>query len=187
MKIHPDKLFLPDFVMLQKIEHNALIPFIQTYLRKKTYSSLFYILANLIIFLSSVVTIFFYVRSGDISIPDSLSHFAYGIALSFLLIPLHEYIHVLAYKMLGAKYTSYDVNLKKFYFLAIADRFVANRSEFTIVALAPFVIITLGTSIMICLTPLLWKLIFFGELFTHTACCSGDFGFLSYFEYHKKK
>jgi len=60
------------------------------------------------------------------------------LAIAFALIPSHEYIHVLAYKSKGAKNTSCDANLKKFYFMAIAYRFVANKKEFQIVALAPF-------------------------------------------------
>ncbi|MBK7234060.1 MAG: DUF3267 domain-containing protein [Saprospiraceae bacterium] len=104
-----------------------------------------------------------------------------------LLIPLHEYIHVLAYKSQGATNTSYDVNLKKFYFMALADKFVANKREFKIAALAPFIVITTTLIILLFLANTNLKLTISAVLFAHTAMCSGDFGLLSYFEFNKEK
>ena len=93
------------------------------------------------------------VGNNSCSLSQSFTHFSYGIVIAFVLIPIHEYIHVQAYKWQGAKQTAYDVNWKKFYFMATADQFVASRKEFQIVALAPFVVIT----------ALLLFLLFFGE------------------------
>ena len=108
-------------------------------------------------------------------------------AIAFLLVPLHEYIHVLAYKSQGATNTSYDANLKKFYFMALADKFVANKKEFEVVALAPFTSITTILIIFLFVVSHTWALTIVGILLTHTAMCSGDFGLLSYFEFHKDK
>jgi hypothetical protein len=94
---------------------------------------------------------------------------------------------VLAYKSQGALHTSYDANLKKFYFLAVADKFVANKREFRIVALAPIVVISAVLLILTFFTGPLWTLTVLGALLVHTAFCSGDFGLLSYFDFHKDK
>lgn len=101
------------------------------------------------------------------------------------MIPIHEYIHVLAYKSQGAQHTSYDVNWKKFYFMALAHQFVADRTEFSIVALAPFVVITITLSLALFWANGLWHFTILGTLTMHTAACSGDFGILSYFYFHK--
>jgi hypothetical protein len=99
-----------------------------------------------------------------------------------MLIPIHEILHAIAYKICGAKKVSFDANLKQFYFMAMADQFVANRGEFIFVALAPFVTITLlgllslpflSGAGMICMATC---------LLVHASCCAGDFSLLSFFE-----
>ena len=84
-------------------------------------------------------------------IGDGLTYLCYGFAIAFTLVPIHEYIHALAYKSQGAATTSFDANWKKFYFMAIADKFVASKKEFQIIALAPFITINLILIIMILL------------------------------------
>ena len=118
---------------------------------------------------------------------EGLVNLSYGLAIAFLLLPIHEFIHVLAYRSQGAVHTSYNANLKKFYFLAVADQFVASKKEFQIVALAPFVVITSVGFVLLFFTTPLWSMTVLGALLTHTAFCSGDFGLLSYFDFHKDK
>jgi hypothetical protein len=118
---------------------------------------------------------------------EGLTYLAYGLAIAFALLPVHEFIHAVAYKSQGAEKTSYDASLMKFYFLAVADRFVANRKEFQVVALAPFIVITSVLLILLLLTDPFWRMAVLGILLTHTAFCSGDFGLLSYFAFHKDK
>lgn len=78
-------------------------------------------------------------------------------------------------------------NLKKFYFMALADKFVANKKEFEIVALSPFIFITIILSVLLFLVNSTWTLAIVAILLTHTAMCSGDFGLLSYFEFIRIK
>lgn len=187
MNLKPNQLQQNGYVLLDSLEHKALIPFIQIYLKKKTFAVIFYWAANMLIFLIILLRLYQFYQPEKFKFGDVIGHLSYGFALAFCLIPIHEYIHVLAYKSQGAKTTSYDVNLKKFYFMAIADKFVANRKEFTVVALAPFVLISFAFLIVfLCVEPL-WTFTILGILFTHTACCSGDFGLLSYFEFYKHK
>jgi hypothetical protein len=111
----------------------------------------------------------------------------FGVLLILALIPLHEWLHAIAYKFTGAKKTSFDMNLKRFYFLAIADRFVANKQEFQFVALCPFVIITLALLIAAFFSGESWIVTLFTTLTIHSMACSGDFALLSYFEFNRKK
>lgn len=187
MNIRPEELSEHSFVLLDKLDHKELVPFIRLYMKKRNKFSIFYYLVNFMIFGFAG----FYFVSGfhdpEYSFADRFLYFSYGLAMSLLLMPLHEYIHGLAYKSQGAQNTSYDANLRKFYFMALADKFVANRKEFQIVALAPFVVISIILIVMIVLSNADWKIAFMACLLAHTSMCSGDFGLLSYFEYHKKQ
>lgn len=71
--------------------------------------------------------------------------------------------------------------------MALADKFVANKKEFEIVALAPFTVITTTLIILLFLANANWTLTVSSVLLAHTAMCSGDFGLLSFFEFHKDK
>jgi hypothetical protein len=187
MKINPEELTENGYVLLDKLEHNELVPFIQTYMKKWTKYSVSYYTINLLIF---GLVGYFFVKGynlPDFSFGVSFIHFLYGFVLAFALLPLHEYIHVLAYKSQGATNTSYDANLKKFYFMALADKFVANKKEFEIVAMAPFITITIILIIFLLFANTNWTLTISCALLTHTAMCSGDFGLLSYFEFNKEK
>jgi len=187
MKIRPVELANNGYDLLDSLGHKELIPFVKAYLKKRTFASLFYTFSNVIIV--GVIVFWFWknYRTANFNLGDGITYFSYGLAIAFGLIPIHEYIHVLAYKSQGADKTSYDANLKKFYFMAIADMFVANRKEFQIVALAPFVVISTTLIIMLFFASQLWSFTILGILLTHTAFSSGDFGLLSYFDYHKDK
>lgn len=187
MKIKPDELSENGYFLLDKLEHKELVPFIQTYMKKRTKYSVFYYISNFLVF---GLVVYLFVKGynlADYSIGDRFTYFSYGLAIAFALLPLHEYLHVLAYKSQGATSTSYDANLKKFYFMALADKFVANKREFEVVALAPFVVITTILTILLFLVNTNWTLTVSSILLAHTAMCSGDFGLLSYFECNKMK
>jgi hypothetical protein len=187
MKIRPDELRENGYILLDKLGHKELVPFIRTYMKKRTRYSVFYYISNFLLF---GLVGYFFVEGYNLphySFGDRFTLFSYGLAIAFALLPLHEYIHVLAYKSQGATNTSYDANLKKFYFMALADKFVANKKEFEIVALAPFIIITTTLIIFLLVANSNWILTISSVLLAHTAMCSGDFGLLSYFEFNKEK
>ena len=156
---------------LDELGHKELVPFIQKYMKKRTKYSLIYYISNLIVF-----GLVGYLFVQDFNLPDysfgeRFTHFSYGLAIAFALLPLHEYIHVLAYKSQGATNTSYDANHKKFYFMALADKFVANKKEFEVVALAPFIIITTTLIIILFIVSSAWTLTITSILLALTAMC----------------
>ena len=187
MKISVEELADSGYVVLDELKHRELAPFIRTYMKKRTKYSVFYYLSNFMVF--ALVGYFFVqgYRLPDYSFGERFTHFSYGLAIAFALVPLHEYIHVLAYRSQGATNTSYAANLKKFYFMALADRFVANKKEFETVALSPFIVITTVLIILMLMANTDWMLTVSGILLAHTAMCAGDFGLLSYFEFNKDK
>lgn len=187
MKLTPDELAANGYVLLDKMGHKELIPFVRAYLKKRTKYAAFYYVSNLVLF---GLVVFYFVEGYNLpgySFGSRFTYFSYGLAISILLVPVHEFIHVLAYRSQGAKNTSYAANFKKFFFMALADKFVASKREFEIVALAPFLIISTVLLLIFPFANSNWQLTIFGILLAHTAMCSGDFGLLGFFEYHKKK
>lgn len=186
MQLNPEDLPKHRYVLLDRLGHHDLAPFIRTYLKKRTIYSMLYYLCNLMIVgLTAYLFLQGYHASGY-DAGNRFTFFANGIAIAFALVPLHEYIHVLAYQSQGATQTSYNVNWKKFYFMALANKFVANKKEFQVVALAPFAVITSLLVVLFFLLPTTYQLTVAGCLLAHTAMCSGDFGLLSYFQFHKR-
>lgn len=187
MKLQPAELAENGYVLLDKLGHQELIPFVRIYLQKKTPISRFYTCSNIV--MAAAIVLWFWKNNGtgNFSVGDGITHLSYGLAIAFGLIPIHEFIHVLAYRSQGALNTSYDANWKKFYFMALADKFVANKKEFRVVALAPFVVISTVLIVLLFFVSQLWTFTVLGVLLTHTAFSSGDFGLLSYFDFHKEK
>ncbi|MFK8102309.1 MAG: DUF3267 domain-containing protein [Saprospiraceae bacterium] len=187
MNIQPEELTARGYRQKDSLNHQELIPFVQTYLKKKTFSSRLFNVLNLL-FLAFFVAFFSYHYAQDnFSFGDGLSYTGIGVLLALSLIPVHEYLHVLAYRYVGAQQTSYDANLKKFYFMAIADRFVANKKEFFIVALTPFLSVCIAVGISLFVLEGLWICTALSVLVTHTTFCSGDFALLSYFDFHQDR
>lgn len=55
----------------------------------------------------------------------------------------------------------------------------------SLVALLPFTAITLSGRFLIVFSGFEWTVIMLGFIFSHAACCGGDFGLLSYRYEHK--
>ncbi len=187
MNIQPEELAQNKYVLLDELKHMDLIPFVRTYLGKRTKYYYLYIACNAVAFFMLGVFFMQCSSAANSSMLDSATNIGTGVFISFLLMPLHEYLHVLAYKSMGAKNTSYDANLKKFYFMALADRFVADKKEFAIIALTPFIVISSILVLGIIFLPICLKVMMSSTLVFHTSMCSGDFGILNYFEFNKDK
>lgn len=187
MNLAPSQLEENGFVVIDKLDHNELVPFIRKYLKTINLFSLSYYGFNLlflVIFATKLVLLF----SDPVqSKADIILKACLGITYTFVLLPIHELIHAVAYKWVGAPKTTFDANWNKFYFMAVADKFVATRREFILVALAPFTVISLFLALGLFLASALTSLTFASALLFHASCCSGDFGLLSYFEHHKDK
>lgn len=185
MKLTPENLTAHGFMLQDKLSHQELVPFIQTYMKKRTPSVITYYAIN-IVALAGLLFGMFGPGKG-LALDQRIMQISLGVAMSLLFIPLHEYIHVLAYKSQGAQRTSYAANIRKFYFMALADGFVANRKAFRVVALAPFMVITFMLLVAVVILPSTWSLLPLSAIQAHAAMCSGDFGLLSYFDVHKQK
>ncbi len=89
-------------------------------------------------------------------------------------LPLHESIHALFFKLLGAPKVGFGYSSKGLMVYAYSQRFVMTLRENALVAAMPFVIITCMLSLLLMLIPgltYLWRF----TLLIHTLGCAGDF------------
>lgn len=185
MKLTPEELENNGYQLIEKLDHFELVPFVKKYLYRFGFWPFFFLAFNfaLLAIIGGMIATAIAVEELDGS--RALGSTAIGFGLAFLLIPLHEFIHAMAYRICGAKEVTYDADLKMLVFMAIAHRFVAAKNEFRFVAIAPFAVISLlaFAAIPFCSGYQTYTLL--GLIFTHAAFCGGDFAMLSYFSYHK--
>jgi hypothetical protein len=105
----------------------------------------------------------------------------------FILLPLHEWIHGLAYRKVGADKVSYVAQWRKLVFYAMADRFVAGKKEFYLVAFAPCIVINLLLLLGFFIFSVQTEFIFLSALLLHMSGCIGDFAMVSFFYEHQDK
>ncbi len=187
MKLTPEELPSQGYQLIEEMDHKELMPFVKLYIRKRTISSFIYYGSMVLSFVVLLILCIQFHYTERIPFHKGLSHVSRGGLICLALIPIHEVIHAIAYRLQGARQTSFDVNLKKIYFLAIADKFVANKKEFQLVALAPFLTITFALIVLAFTLNDGWKISMLSTVFLHSSMCVGDFALLSYFEFHKNK
>jgi hypothetical protein len=106
-----------------------------------------------------------------------------GLVFTFtLLIIMHELIHALAYRYVGARNLSFGMNIRKFMFYVQADKQVLNYKQFKIVALAPVVTVAIVSILGMIIFYNHAAFYFFIPIFAfHSVFCGGDFGLLCIF------
>lgn len=182
MKLSPGELQADN--LISEVNHSELLSFLRQYMRVLNPWVVAYWLFN-----AAAVTAFIvYLVINRGNVDNVMSGIGLGFAFFFVpLLPIHEFIHGVTYQFMGAKRVQYKADLKQFMFYALADNFVANRKEFTLVAIMPFLLIN---TLLICGIIFFdgrWDLIFMGSLIMHISGCFGDFALISFFYEHRNK
>jgi Putative zincin peptidase len=187
MKILVEQLRQEGYAPLDTLNHKDMVSFIKPYLHKKNIYVLFYNI-SMTIPLGIIGLLIGYNLGGRNSFDwEMIYYFSIGFTLNIFLIPIHEFLHGLAYQYVGAKRISYNTDLKRFIFYALADHFVVNSKEFKVVALTPFVIVSSVSVLFYFLVPVYWSYTILGLICAHSACCAGDFALLSYLHENRGK
>jgi hypothetical protein len=165
---------------IQAISYDDLIPFILDYLKRISGVTIFFISAC-IFFLGTAIRVRLNI-AGYFHFTDILYHSALGLVfLPILCIPLHELLHIIPYFISGARKIRVGMDLKQYFFYVTAHRYVATPLQFRIVALIPFLLISIALIILIFFLPGLWKWSLSLFLFVHTTMCAGDFALLNFY------
>jgi len=168
------------------ISYRDLVPFIFEYLRKKSVLIIFFWTVCLI-FLALAIRIRINI-AGNFPISQILLHTVMGmIIFPILCIPFHELLHIVPYVISGAKRIRVGMDLKQYLFYVTAHRHVTKSLQFKIVALIPFIVISLIFLFMVFYLPGLWKWSMSLFLFVHTTMCAGDFALLNFYFLNRGK
>ena len=118
-----------------------------------------------------------------------LKGLAWGLLLiPLLLVPVHELLHLVPYRLAGARDIRIGADLPQGIIYVTAHRHVAGRTLYSLVALLPFFLITAGLAIMIFVCPPGWKWILSLSLFVHTTMCAGDAALTGFMRsFHRRK
>jgi hypothetical protein len=170
---------IPDgYEVHYRLAHKEMVPFVQQQLRDiGNPFTAGYWLFNIILLLG----IGWLIAYHPAPVPEALYKSSLGIALFFVLIPLHELIHGLAYKLCGAPTVSYHAAPRKLMFYALADRYMVGYWKFMVVAFSPFILITSTLCIFLFTLGGSWPWLVWAGLLMHTSGCAGDFALAAYF------
>lgn len=176
------------FQLVAKFHIDELKEFIIENMKSKTKYTIFYNVVFMLMVFLGFAFLSYHFNSENVETISLLLYLGGGIVVAFsLIIVLHEWIHGMIYKMLGAPRVVYGGDIKKFIFYAAAPMFVLGKADFFKVAMAPFVIITLLSILIFALGSIEIKCFAIGLLMAHTMACGGDFALMSFFEKNKEK
>jgi hypothetical protein len=172
-----------NFRQILAIKYTDIIPFIFKYLKNITFVTLLF-WSTCIVFLLIAVLL----RTSVGTSLNTLGHSFLGfVVFPILIIPIHEGLHIIPYYMSGARKIRIGMDLKQYLFYVTAHRYVASPVQFIIVAVVPFVVISITVIILILFLPGLWKWSLSSFLFVHATMCAGDASLLNFYYVNRDK
>ena len=179
----PEQLAAAGYRLHHELAHDALVPFVKAQLKPLSPVSVFYWVFNLLLV---AAILYFLFAQPRMAWPVALSNLSLGFLLFLtLLLPLHEWVHGLVYRWLGAPKVRYVAHWRQLVFYCVADQFVAGPRSFLWVALAPFVLINSLLLLALAFAGPALFYVLLGALLLHSGGCSGDFGLVAYFYNHR--
>ena len=165
------------FVEVWAIDHRSVATALRPHIWKGSPVSAAYIAANLAALALVAVT---WIRL-DLSLFAGFQVVSLGMFSSyFALVPLHETIHAIAYRRMGATTVRVDYRWRRLTAACTADGFVASKREFAWVCLAPFLTLNPLLCVVAILSRGSWRLAAASALLLHVGACSGDFALLNW-------
>lgn len=177
-----------NFKMLLELEYAEILSFVIKYIKKLNPGTIFYFLFNLFFLVLIILLIIQNLINNNFIWGKILTYSLYGLLIGFIfIIPIHELLHGLTYKLAGAKKISFGAIWKDFAFYVTADKFVVNKLTIILVALTPFLIVNIFFLAGIIFSGEYQKWTFIVAAFAHGSMCIGDFAILSFFLENKGK
>ena len=167
------------------ISYHDLVPFIIDHIKKRSAMTIFYWSACILFLIIAIcirINISHYPFSGII-FQSILGLLIYPL----ICIPVHESLHIIPYYLSGARNIRIGMDLKQYLFYVTAHRYVASPNQFRIVAIFPFLIISILLGVLIIILPGLWKWGLSLFLFVHATMCAGDFALLNFYFLNREK
>ena len=155
------------------LPYNELAPFVISGLRSR---SLPMMMVWTVVIVSGVLTILLWPRAGgDTDGPGILTGLAAGLILRpLLIVPLHELLHLIPFRLAGARDIRVGADLRQGIVYVTAHRFVAGLKLFAVVAITPFMTVTASMVAVIFFVPPWWQWVLTLTMLAHTTMCAGD-------------
>ena len=174
------------FRKMLEIPYSALVDFILDHIRKRS-AVTFFFWSVCILFSAFAI----YIRigiAGQYALSMIILHSFTGIVLLPLIsVPVHELIHVVSFYLFGARNIRAGMDLRQYIFYVTAHRYVAAPFKFIVVAVLPFLIISLVVLLLIFSIPGTWKWSLAIFLFLHATMCAGDFAMVNFYWLNRDK
>jgi hypothetical protein len=175
----------PSYRQVLALDYDDMIPFVLENIRKRSFFSILYAFLNIAFLIFIINDIIFGLVHRQLTWSLIISQSVTGIfAGSILVIPVHELLHGITYRILGARKIRFGADLQQFIFFVTADRYPVTGKELYCLALAPFVVINIITAAI----TLLWfpHAILFSAFFllSHNIMCIGDFAIVNFVLQH---
>jgi hypothetical protein len=173
------------YSLIEELSIDDIVQFVFRQIRLLNPSTFLFFAGLIISFIFMVRMLFLGVLSGDLDFSNIILNSLLGfVCWPVLLIPIHELVHALMYKIMGAPALKFGWKPDKFLFYVSADKYVIGKTGFLLVAYSPFILISLVLILLIHLTdyPISWS--FAACLFAHTTMCIGDFALAGFFMQH---
>jgi hypothetical protein len=175
--MNPEELATPGYELTGDLSHATIIEFVVEYfLRRHSWLTWLHHSMSVATFLLAVAIAW---QQGR-GFLRPLGEFGLAfVAMLAVLLPLHEVLHAIAYRLIGARDIRWGYSLRMTAVWVIAHRFVAGTRGFVFVALAPFVVIN-GLLIVLALSLPERAVFILFVLLWHLHGCAGDWGLLNF-------
>ncbi len=168
------------FRQMLKIHYDDLVNFVLDYIRRKS-GLMYFFWGSCLVFLGLAL----YIRlniGGYFAFRNIFLHTILGlIVYPLICIPVHELLHIIPYYLTGARNIKIGMDLKQYMVYVTAHRHVATERQFRLVALFPFLSLSLVLVWLILTLPGLWKWSLSLFTFVHATMCAGDFAMLNFY------
>jgi hypothetical protein len=170
------------YELVEMLDYRSILGFVVKYIKaNEAIMRAFYIFFSITLLLSFIFSALL-VANGEMGIFSLFGRAILYMGLSmFPIIPLHELLHGLAFKLMGAGKLVFGANLKEMVFYVTVDRFVLNKKQFYFLALTPFAVFSFVFILFLFAEDLYIRWIASLLLAFHTSCCIGDFALMAYF------
>ncbi|HEX8254769.1 MAG TPA: DUF3267 domain-containing protein [Thermoanaerobaculia bacterium] len=179
-----DELSTPDYTLTGALTHATISEFVVEYfLRRTSWLTRAHHAMSLVTLVAAIGMAVVQERGVGRTFFD----FALAVITLFVLIlPLHELLHALAYRLAGARDIRWDYSPRMLAVWVIAHRFVVATRAFVFVALAPFVFLNALLVAGAMLFPAYAVVLLF-VLLVHLHGCAGDWSLLNFVWLHRER
>lgn len=187
----PDDFQKEGYRVIRKISLSGTAAFIEY--QFKRHPLLRYILRTMIV-LEVLITALLFIaacrewNSWGMSAVNLLKILLVAAALLLLLVPFHEGMHAVFFRLIGARRVRFGIEWRQCLIYAAADRTPLNYPQYRLVALAPFVIVNAVLLVLLGLSQgQIMHISLLIAFFIHLNCCWGDLVMILYFRQYRKR